>query len=136
MATTEPPQLADEEPEAATSDLADELGGEEAGAPAAEPTAAASKAAAAPRRASRCEPSPCQVPGCSVQLRPGQARPYLLRYRLCAPHLAASEVEMPFGTARFCHKVRRLQGIRSRLRSRRRALARCNRSMCLGCAGR
>jgi hypothetical protein len=128
MATTEPPQLADEEPEAAGLDLTDEPGGEEAAAPAGERTAAAAKAAAAPRRASRCEPSPCQVPGCTVQLRPGQARPYLLRYRLCAPHLASSEVEMPFGTARFCHKVRLPPGCRSRPRSRRRALARIARA--------
>lgn len=68
--------------------------------------AARAKPAAAPRRASRCEPSPCQVPGCSVLLKPGQARPYLLRFRLCGPHLAAHEVDMPAGASRFCHKVR------------------------------
>ena len=108
-------------------DAIDEGGGEDAGGDSAAPSAAAAKAAAAPRRASRCEPSPCQVPGCSVQLRPGQARPYLLRYRLCAPHLAAHEVEMPFGTARFCHKVRSCAGRRSRPHGRRRGLARCMR---------
>jgi hypothetical protein len=100
-------------------------GGSLAGSPTGQATA---QAAAAPRRASRCEPSPCQVPGCAVLLRPGQARPYLLRYRLCGPHLACvprAKQRAPFAAAH--HTLRSIlpHAVRTRLRcpSERRASA-------------
>lgn len=53
----------------------------------------------------------CQVVGCPETLRHGQAKPYLLRYRLCAAHLRACEVATPAGLARFCHKCSRFEAL-------------------------
>jgi hypothetical protein len=92
-------------------------GGSLAGSPTAQ--AAAQAAAAAPRRASRCEPSPCQVPGCAVLLRPGQARPYLLRYRLCGPHLACvprAKQRAPFAPDAYSFRCSLRSAVRTKLR--------------------